>query len=87
MWAILEDLDKHTRVLEPERPNRATLFRKLALPIPHAFVQVTVLPALARMVPQLRWYGNESVIAPLREKLSKSLAKWYPSAVPSHSFT
>ena len=74
---MLDDIDKHTRVLEPERPTRSALFRKLALPVPHAFVQLTVLPALPRAVPQLRWYGNESVVAPLRESLRKNLGRWY----------
>lgn len=76
LWAVLDDIDQHTRVLEPERPTRSCLFRKLALPFPHTFVQITVLPVLARAVPQLRWYGSELVIAPVRDKLSTSLAGW-----------
>lgn len=81
MWTVLDDIDKHTRVLEPERPTRSALFRKLALPVPHAFVQLTVLPAVPRAVPQLRWYGNESVVAPLRESLRRNLARWDETAL------
>jgi E3 ubiquitin-protein ligase FANCL len=41
LWAVLEDIDRHTWVLEPERPTLATSIRRIALgraqssPIPH----------------------------------------------------
>jgi E3 ubiquitin-protein ligase FANCL len=31
LWAVLEDIDRHTWVLEPERPTLATSIRRIAL--------------------------------------------------------
>lgn len=85
----LEDLDKHTWILEPEYLNYrdksgsssesrfpfGICFRRIALGN-HCSMQITVDPLRPRSVPDCQFLGSESTINPLRDKLNKNLNKW-----------
>ncbi|ELR23431.1 Fanconi anemia, complementation group L family protein [Acanthamoeba castellanii str. Neff] len=75
LWAVLEDIDRHTWVLEPERPTLATSIRRIALGN-HCSLQVVIDAAAPASVPQCRFLGSETRVAALRENLNANLDLW-----------
>ncbi|TMW62142.1 hypothetical protein Poli38472_009635 [Pythium oligandrum] len=74
-WNVLDEIDSTCCVLEPQHPTRATGRRRLAVQ-KHVSIQVQVNPEQSRGVCDVRFYGNESSIAPLRERWSEHLFQW-----------
>ncbi|CAM9302852.1 unnamed protein product [Phaeothamnion confervicola] len=81
LWDALDDLDAHTWVLEPERPTRAHVHRRVAV-APHCSVMLRLDPLAPRAVPEIRFLGAESVIGPLRQNLNRGLAAWDHTSLP-----
>lgn len=95
LWRVLEDIDRNTWVLEPERPTLTSSMRRIALGTisskakecgsliaasgNHCSVQVVLDTSAPTAVPQCRFLGNESRVASLREKLNANLHLWYAS--------
>lgn len=77
VWAELDEIDRDTWVIEPEAPTRANLHRRLAVG-PRSSVQVTLdpSPGCARAVPEIRFFGSEAAVAPLRASLNRELHAW-----------
>ena len=77
VWTELDQIDRETWVIEPEAPTRANLHRRLALG-PRSSVQVTLdpSPGCARAVPEIRFFGSEAAVAPLRASLNRELHAW-----------
>jgi E3 ubiquitin-protein ligase FANCL len=71
-WNVMDHLDQHTWVLEPEYPSRGATMRRVAIGN-HCSIQVDVDPLHPRALPEIRFWGADSVIAPLRQHLNKSL--------------
>lgn len=74
-WNLLEDLDKHTWILEPEKPLRSHTMRRIGIGN-HSSLQIEVDPLNPRGVPEIRFLGADSIVVPLREKLNKGTLKW-----------
>lgn len=74
-WAVMEHLDQHTWVLEPEHPNRAATMRRIALGN-HCSLQINLDPFRPRALPECRFWGADSIIAPLRSNLNKTMHLW-----------
>jgi E3 ubiquitin-protein ligase FANCL len=60
VWDVLDDLDIHTWVLEPERPTRDMAMRRIAIG-KHCSMQLDLDPAHPRAVPEVRILGADSV--------------------------
>lgn len=77
VWTELDEIDREAWVIEPEAPTRANLHRRLALG-PRSSVQVTLdpSPGCARAVPEIRFFGSEAAVAPLRASLNRALHAW-----------
>ena len=77
VWSELDQIDRETWVIEPEAPTYAILHRRLALG-PRSSVQVTLdpSPGCARAVPEIRFFGSEAAVAPVRASLNRELHTW-----------
>ena len=75
VWKELDVLDARGWVIEPEAPTRAALHRRLALSA-RCSLQVDLDHRNARAVPQIRFFGSEAAVAPLRASLNRSLHSW-----------
>jgi len=74
-WSIMEHIDQHTWILEPEHPNRAATMRRIAIGN-HCSLQIDIDPVCPRALPECRFWGSESFIIPLRQNLNKNLHLW-----------
>lgn len=75
LWDVLDDLDAHTAVLEPSAPTRDQCARRVALGR-HSSLQLRLNPSSARALPELFFFGSETVVAPLRARLNERLGVW-----------
>ncbi|CAM9595387.1 unnamed protein product, partial [Hapterophycus canaliculatus] len=75
LWDVLDDLDQHTWVLEPEKPSRSTTHRRVAV-ARHCSVMLKIDPRSPGDVPEVRFLGSQVVIAPLREAYERNLLRW-----------
>jgi len=75
LWRVLEDIDTHTWVLEPERPTLSSSIRRIALGN-HCSVQVVIDPAAPMSIPQCRFLGSEARVSHFREKLNSNIELW-----------
>eukprot|EP00743_Colponemidia_sp_Colp-15_P008889 GILK01009699.1.p1 GENE.GILK01009699.1~~GILK01009699.1.p1 ORF type:complete len:368 (-),score=36.96 GILK01009699.1:22-1125(-) len=75
LWLVLDDIDRHTWVLEPEKPSRKDTMRRVALG-DHCSVTVDINPAAPRSICQCTFMGPDKRTAPLRDKLNANLNLW-----------
>ncbi|CAM9213024.1 unnamed protein product [Chrysoparadoxa australica] len=75
LWEVLDDLDSHTCVLEPEVSSRGCCYRRIAV-VAHCSITVHLSHDAPRALPELRFLGADSVIAPIQQRLSKNLKRW-----------
>ncbi|CAM9824218.1 unnamed protein product [Ectocarpus sp. 12 AP-2014] len=75
LWNVLDDLDEHTWVLEPEKPSRSTTHRRVAV-ARHCSVMLKIDPRAPGDVPEVRFLGSQAVIGPLREAYERNLFRW-----------
>lgn len=80
-WDIMEDFDKNTWVLEPEKPLYSHTMRRIALGS-HSSILVEIDPLKPKNIPGFQFLGADSVINPLREKLNHSLDQWSSKDTP-----
>uniref|UniRef100_A0A8C4QKQ0 FA complementation group L n=1 Tax=Eptatretus burgeri TaxID=7764 RepID=A0A8C4QKQ0_EPTBU len=76
-WDEMDEIDKSTWVLEPERPTRGDTIRRLALGN-NASLHMEVDPRHPRMFPECRLLGPEPVVTPLKNKLNAKMYEWEP---------
>lgn len=76
LFDALDDLDANAWILEPERPLRSDIYRRLALGR-HASLRISLDPrAPARAVPECRFLGAEAIVAPIRARLNERMQLW-----------
>lgn len=76
VFRALDDFDAHTRVLEPERPTRRDIFRRIALDR-HASVRVQLdARDPIRTYAQCRFLGSDKATTPLRRRLNERMHLW-----------
>lgn len=81
VWDVLDDIDAHCWVLEPESPDRAALTRRVALGL-HMSLDITVDARLPYSYPSIHFFGPESKIVPLRDGLHERLGQWNMNHTP-----
>jgi len=74
-WNSMQELDSKCWILEPEKPNFADTYRRIALG-QNLSVQITVNCHQPSALPECRFLGAESSTAPLQEKLNTNLHRW-----------
>ena len=77
LWDMLDDLDAHTWVLEPKKPSREDLSRRLAIGS-HSSLELELHEDSPASLPVLQFLGAEKVVAPLRHNLNARLSRWQP---------
>ncbi|KAJ1496170.1 WD-repeat region-domain-containing protein, partial [Baffinella frigidus] len=83
-WTTLTQVRYPMKVLEPERPTRDAVLRRIAIGN-HSSMQIDLDPLNPKGVPEVRFLGADSVISPLRDRLNQQLASWDPAALPRHN--
>lgn len=74
-WAALDEFDAECCVLEPQHPTRATGRRRVAV-AKHASLQIEISAAHPRAICELRFFGNDATVVPLRERWSEGVLQW-----------
>lgn len=77
-WKVCEDIDSHTCVLEPERPTKAHIIRRIAIS-KHVSLHLEINPYSPRSVPECRFLGSDTAISVVKNKLNKNLHMWDPN--------
>lgn len=79
LFSALDDMDAHCWVLEPERPLRSDVHRRIAIGR-HASLRIELdARAPMRAVPDCRFLGSEAAVAPLRARLNENMRDWVTS--------
>ncbi|XP_060782045.1 E3 ubiquitin-protein ligase FANCL [Neoarius graeffei] len=76
-WAVMDEIDEHTWVLEPEKPSRADTMRRIAIGN-NISIKVEIDPRHPKMLPECCLLGAEHVVTPLRSKLNANMHLWNP---------
>ncbi|XP_062851652.1 E3 ubiquitin-protein ligase FANCL isoform X2 [Trichomycterus rosablanca] len=77
-WAVMDEIDEHTWVLEPEKPSRADTMRRIAIGN-NVSIKVEIDPRHPKMLPECCLLGAEHVVTPLRNKLNANMHLWNPA--------
>ncbi|XP_021341917.1 E3 ubiquitin-protein ligase FANCL-like [Mizuhopecten yessoensis] len=72
---VMEELDKNTWILEPEKPVYSATYRRIAVST-NASLQISVDHRHPRMLPECRFLGADNAVVPLRESLNSNLHLW-----------
>lgn len=79
LFDALDDIDANCWVLEPERPLRSDVYRRIAIG-KHSSLRIELdSRAPTRAVPECRFLGSEAAVGPLRSKLNENMSAWVPS--------
>jgi E3 ubiquitin-protein ligase FANCL len=79
-WDVLDDMDSHCLILEPETINPTIMSRRIALARPkNSSVALDINPANPRTRPEMRFFGPESVVRPLKQAAIMSSINWNSS--------
>ncbi|KAI5625082.1 E3 ubiquitin-protein ligase FANCL [Silurus asotus] len=76
-WAVMDEIDEHTWVLEPEKPSRADTMRRIAIGN-NVSIKVEIDPRHPKMLPECCLLGAEHAVTPLRGKLNANMHLWNP---------
>lgn len=75
LWLQFDEIDEKTVVIEPEKPRKSDVFRRIALGN-NASIQMTLNPSHPRSYPDCRFLGASHVVTPLKEKLQTGILSW-----------
>eukprot|EP00123_Amoebidium_parasiticum_P000065 comp101620_c0_seq1/m.48742 comp101620_c0_seq1/g.48742 ORF comp101620_c0_seq1/g.48742 comp101620_c0_seq1/m.48742 type:complete len:375 (-) comp101620_c0_seq1:48-1172(-) len=78
LWNNLDEIDRCTWVLEPDHPTRAHTLRRFAVG-KNCSLQVDLDPLHPLSMPECRFLGADSMVQPLKEKLTDNAHLWNPS--------
>ncbi|KAG9288637.1 hypothetical protein G9A89_006738 [Geosiphon pyriformis] len=74
-WDLVEDFDKHTWILEPERPKRSHTMRRIFIGN-HCSLEIYWDVECPRDIVDCRLHGAEKFVASLREKINSKSIQW-----------
>ncbi|XP_054557524.1 E3 ubiquitin-protein ligase FANCL isoform X2 [Talpa occidentalis] len=74
-WDVMDEIDEKTWVLEPEKPTRSAIARRIALGT-NASINIEVDPRHPTMLPECCFLGADHVVKPLGIKLSRNIHLW-----------
>lgn len=80
-WLVMDDFDTMTWVLEPDQPNRSAKERRIAIN-QHCSIHVEIDPLKPYRICEMRFFGSETMIRPLRQALNARLATWNDTVSP-----
>ncbi|CAG8437548.1 1714_t:CDS:2 [Acaulospora morrowiae] len=75
VWSMLDDIDANTSVLEPDRPKRSDLMRRIALGN-YCSLQIEINTEHPREECQYKLFGTESLIESFHLKIEKNWNNW-----------
>jgi E3 ubiquitin-protein ligase FANCL len=76
VFDMLDHLDSHCWILEPEHPIRSDVYRRIALG-KHCSLRIELDPrAPTRVIPECRFLGSEAAVGPLRDSLNDNMHLW-----------
>ncbi|KAL1921795.1 uncharacterized protein VTP21DRAFT_10437 [Calcarisporiella thermophila] len=78
LWDVLDDLDENAWILEPDKPSRSDLMRRLSLGN-HCSLQIELDPEMPRALCKCRLFGPEHAISSLRENMNRNRQLWNPA--------
>ncbi|XP_054885845.1 E3 ubiquitin-protein ligase FANCL [Poeciliopsis prolifica] len=78
-WDVLDEIDRKTWVLEPEKPSRSDTMRRIAIGN-NVSIKVDVDPRHPKMLPECCLLGADHVVTPLRNKLNANMHMWNPDS-------
>ncbi|XP_068088521.1 E3 ubiquitin-protein ligase FANCL isoform X2 [Hyperolius riggenbachi] len=77
-WDALDEIDKNTWVLEPEKPTRSATMRRIAIGN-NVSITIDVDPRHTTMLPECYFLGADHVVQPLKEMLNTNIHLWDPN--------
>lgn len=80
-WAVMDDWDNHTWVLEPSNPPRSCTYRRIAIG-KGLSVTVVAAPLQPLALCEVIFFGPDTVVDPLRFKWQSSVDSWDPTVFP-----
>uniref|UniRef100_A0A674NFY9 FA complementation group L n=1 Tax=Takifugu rubripes TaxID=31033 RepID=A0A674NFY9_TAKRU len=83
-WDVLDEIDRNTWILEPEKPCRSDTMRRIAIGN-NVSIKVEVDPRHPEMLPDCCLLGAEHVVTPLRNKLNTNMHLWNPESDVLHN--
>ncbi|KAM8945332.1 E3 ubiquitin-protein ligase FANCL [Pelodytes ibericus] len=78
-WDALDEIDKNTWVLEPEKPTRSATMRRIAIGN-NVSITIDLDPRHPTLLPECYFLGADHVVNPLREKLNSNIHLWDPES-------
>ncbi|EDV21617.1 uncharacterized protein TRIADDRAFT_59799 [Trichoplax adhaerens] len=72
---VMDEIDKNTWVLEPQKASRASKERRFCLG-KNISVQIDVNPYYPSTIPQYRFFGTDHNVSLLKQKLNNNLQLW-----------
>ncbi|XP_033734498.1 E3 ubiquitin-protein ligase FANCL-like [Pecten maximus] len=72
---VMEELDRKTWILEPEKPVYSATYRRIAVST-SVSIQISVDYRHPRVLPECRFLGADQAVVPLRESLNSNLHLW-----------
>ncbi|XP_063774276.1 E3 ubiquitin-protein ligase FANCL isoform X1 [Pseudophryne corroboree] len=76
-WDALDEIDKKTWVLEPEKPTRSATVRRIAIGN-NVSITIDLDPRHPTMIPECYFLGADHVVHPLKDKLNSNIHLWDP---------
>jgi len=75
IWDIFDDIDNNVWVIEPTYKSRDILYRRISIGS-HCSLLITIQLECPRAIPKCEFLGSDSIIQPLRLKMSNNADKW-----------
>lgn len=75
LWAMLDDFDRHTWVIEPKTPDPSITYRRVVLE-ENCSVQIQVSAHSPRSICDCKFLGKDSVVKPLMERFNRQAHQW-----------
>ncbi|CAG7830145.1 unnamed protein product [Allacma fusca] len=74
-WTEMDEVDAEVQVLDPAKPNRKHVHRRIAID-EQIILQIVVNPLCPRGLPNVQFYGPEEVAGSFEVNFTKNCKKW-----------
>ena len=74
-WQEMDELDRHTCVIEPSGPTRSCAFRRIVLQ-KHVSMSITLDPSAPEALPEVTFMGSDKGMEPLLARVQTNRWKW-----------
>src|SRR4051812_11198023 len=83
-WDVMDDLDRHCVVMEPQAPSRKDTKRRIWLSKTSSLL-VVVNPSKPREIPTCHFLGSDKAVAPLKRSFSANSRSWNANELLRHN--